>query len=56
LDERKALRDRRTRDEQKLAKRIEERNNTKQIPPPEWHNRDLFPECGYDPFADKRYS
>lgn len=53
LDERKAIRDRRARDEQKLAKRIEERNNKKQIPPPEWHNRNLFPECGYDPFADK---
>lgn len=25
------------------------------MPPPEWHNRDLFPDCGYDPFADKRY-
>jgi len=53
LDERKAVRDRRARDEQRLAKRIEERNLKKQIPPPEWHNRDLFPECGYDPFADK---
>lgn len=55
LDERKAIRDRRVRDEQRLAKRIEERNNKKQLPAPEWHNKDLFPECGYDPFADKRY-
>lgn len=56
LDERKAIRDRRDRDEQRLAKRIEERNNKKQLPPPEWHDRDLFPECGYDPFSDKRYT
>lgn len=54
MDERKANRDRRARDEQRLAKRIEERNNKKQLPLPEWHNRDLFPECGYDPFSDKR--
>ncbi|KAL5241094.1 hypothetical protein ACI65C_008504 [Semiaphis heraclei] len=53
LDEKKAIRDRRARDEQRLAKRIEERNSKKQMPPPEWHNRSLFPECGYDPFADK---
>ncbi|VVC33085.1 Hypothetical protein CINCED_3A022956 [Cinara cedri] len=57
LDERKAKRDRRARDEQRLAKRIEEKNNLgnkkMQSPPPEWHNRNLFPECGYDPFADK---
>jgi len=53
LDERKAIRDRHDRDEQKHAKRIEERNNKKQTPPPEWPNRDLFSECGYDPFADK---
>jgi len=55
LDEKKAKRDRRARDEQRLAKRIEERNSKKQLPLPEWHNRSLFPECGYDPFADKRY-
>jgi len=55
LDERKAIRDRRIRDEQRLAKRIEERSCKKQSLPPEWHNRDLFPECGYDPFSDKRY-
>lgn len=55
LDERKAKRDRRARDEQRLAKRFEEKNNKKKPPPPEWHNRNLFPECGYDPFADKRY-
>jgi len=53
LDERKAIRDRRIRDEQRLAKRIEERSYKKQSLPPEWHNRDLFPECGYDPFSDK---
>ncbi|XP_025416269.1 RING finger protein 10, partial [Sipha flava] len=53
LDERKAIRDRRVRDEQRLAKRIEERNNKKQLPPPEWHNKNVFPDCGYDPFADK---
>lgn len=55
MDERKTNRDRRARDEQRLAKRIEERNFKKQLPPPEWHNRNLFPECGYDPFSDKRY-
>lgn len=55
MDERKAKRDRRARDEQRLAKRFEERNYKKQLPPPEWNNREIFPECGYDPFADKRY-
>lgn len=55
MDERKTNRDQRARDEQRLAKRIEERNVKKQLPPPEWHNRNLFPECGYDPFSDKRY-
>lgn len=55
LDERKAIRDRRARDELRLAKRIEERNSKKQIPPPEWHDKNVFPECGYDPFSDKRY-
>lgn len=55
MDEKKAIRDRRARDEQRLAKRIEERNSKKELPLPEWHNRSLFPECGYDPFSDKRY-
>ncbi|XP_050437545.1 RING finger protein 10 [Adelges cooleyi] len=53
LDERTAIRDRRAREEQRLAKRIEERNQKKQIAPPEWQNRDIFPQCGYDPFADE---
>lgn len=55
LDEKKAIRDRRARDEQRIAKRIEERNSKKQLPLPKWHDRSLFPDCGYDPFADKRY-
>lgn len=55
MDERKAIRDRRARDEQRLAKRIEDRNYKKQLPPPIWHDKNIFPECGYDPFSDKRY-
>ncbi|XP_050536694.1 RING finger protein 10 [Daktulosphaira vitifoliae] len=53
LDDRKIKRDRRAYEEQRLTKRIEERNQKKQIPPPEWKNWHIFPQCGYDPFSDE---